>query len=80
MPAAVPALVMMLPSSTNRTSGSSWIVGKRSSSICPFRQCVVQGRPSSNPAAPRMKTPLHTDSTVAPRSSALRSVSSTAGG
>ena len=51
---------------------------RASSSAC--RQCVVQRRPSSSPAAPSTKAPEHTLSTRAPRSTARRSASSSSGG
>ncbi len=80
MPAAVPALVMMSPSSTNSTSGSSRALGKRSASSSTWLQWVVQRRPSSKPAAPSTNAPLHTEISVAPRAAASRSASSTAVG
>ena len=43
------------------------------------RQWVVQSRSSRSPAAPRVKAPEHTDITHAPRSTAVRSSSTTAG-
>ena len=60
IPAAVPALVIRLPSSTNSTLRSTRAVGymRASSSAC--IQCVVHARPSSRPAAPATNAPEHT--------------------
>lgn len=53
-----------------------WAFGNRSWNCLASRQCVVQFRSSSSPAAPRMKAPLHTLSSVASVSwSALTSFS-----
>ena len=51
MPAAVPALVITGSSSTYRTAGSSLAAGNSRASWGTCRQCVVQRRPSSSPAA-----------------------------
>ncbi len=80
MPAAVPALVIRFPSSTNSTSGSTRASGYRSRSSSTYIQCVVQARPSSSPAAPSTKAPEHTLSRVAPSSAACRSAASASGG
>ncbi len=70
MPAAVPALVMTASSSTYSTAGSTLAAGYMRASLAAWRQCVVQPRSSSSPAAPRMKAPVHTLSTVQPRAAA----------
>ena len=75
MPAAVPALVITRPSSTYSTSGLTIADGYRWASSAACRQCVVQCRPSSRPAAPSANAPLHTLSTRVPRSTAARSAS-----
>ena len=79
MPAAVPALVIRLPSSTNSTLRSTLAVGycRASSSAC--IQCVVHGRPSSRPAAPATNAPEHTVRMIDPASAAARSASSASG-
>ena len=66
MPAAVPALVIRLPSSTNSTLRSTFAVGyiRASSSAC--IQWVVHGRPSSSPAAPATNAPEHTVRMIEP--------------
>ncbi|SKU47688.1 Uncharacterised protein [Mycobacteroides abscessus subsp. abscessus] len=76
MPAAVPALVIRSPSSTNSTSRSTVAVGYWRASVSVYIQCVVQRRPSNRPAAPAMNAPEQTVRMVAPRSEAARTASS----
>ncbi len=59
MPAATPALVRRAPSSTNRTSASTWTAGWRAASSAASRQCVAARRPSSNPAAASERPGAH---------------------
>ncbi|CAM5419722.1 hypothetical protein SGRI78S_03656 [Streptomyces griseus subsp. griseus] len=80
IPAAVPAELITAPSSTYSTSGSTIAFGKRRDNSAACRQCVVQRRPSSSPAAPRTYAPEQTLSTREPRSTARRSASRTSSG
>ena len=79
MPAAVPALVIRLPSSTNSTLRSTWAVGNRRASSSACIQWVVQGRPSSSPASPATKAPEHTVRMIAPASAAALTAFSASG-
>ena len=54
--------------------------GNRFAKSAAYRQCVVQSRPSSSPAAPSTYAPEQTLMTMAPRSTAARSVPKTASG
>ena len=80
MPAAVPALVITLPSSTKSTSGSTRARGWRSRSSSTYIQCVVHSRSSSRPAAPSTNAPEQTLSSVAPSAAASRNASSASSG
>ena len=75
IPAAVPALVITLRSSTKSTSGSTLASGYRAANSSVYIQCVVQRRPSRMPAWPRANAPLQTLRIQAPRRSASRSTS-----
>ena len=80
MPAAVPALVITGPSSTYRTAGSTLAAGNIAASAAVCRQCVVQRRSSSSPAAPSTYAPAHTLSTRAPRATPARRAASSGSG
>jgi hypothetical protein len=58
IPARSPADVMIRPSSTKSTSGSTFTREKRRANSAAAAQCVVAFRPSSNPAAPRINAPV----------------------
>src|SRR5882757_10117476 len=79
MPAAVPALVIRLPSSTNSTLRSTFAVGYILASSSACIQCVVHGRPSSRPAAPATNAPEHTVRMIEPDSAAFRTTSRASG-
>src|SRR3954471_13828310 len=79
MPAAVPALVIRLPSSTNSTLRSTLAVGNRRARSSACIQWVVQGRPSNSPASPATKAPEHTVRMIAPASAAALIASSASG-
>src|SRR3954471_7850283 len=79
MPAAVPALVIRLPSSTNSTLRSTLAVGNRRARSSGGIQWVVQGRPSNSPASPATNAPEHTVRMIAPASAAALTASSASG-
>src|SRR6201991_3663766 len=79
MPAAVPALVIRLPSSTNSTLRSTFAVGYILASSSACIQWVVHGLPSKSPAAPATNAPEHTVRTIEPESAALRTASRASG-
>lgn len=80
MPAAVPALVMRLPSSTNNTLRSTFAVGYIRARSLACIQWVVQGLPSSNPAAPATNAPEQTVRTIDPESAAALTAANASGG
>ncbi|CAM5392326.1 hypothetical protein SGRIM128S_09430 [Streptomyces griseomycini] len=53
----------MVPSLTKIASGSTRVDGQRRASAAVCCQCVVARLPSSSPAAPRTKAPVHTEAT-----------------
>src|SRR3954453_8566603 len=79
MPAAVPALVIKLPSSTNSTLRSTFAVGYIRARSPACIQWVVHGRPSSSPAAPATNAPEHTVRMIEPESAAFRTASRASG-
>lgn len=78
-PEAAPAEVSTSPSSTKSTSGSSAMSGNHSWKTCARAQCVVAGRPSSSPAAARVKAAVQIDTIRVPSRRDARAVA-TAGG
>lgn len=73
IPEATPALVVMGPSVTNSRSDKIRACGKARFSSGNRFQCVVQVRPSSNPALPKTNAAVHTAQMCAPAETASRS-------
>ena len=65
MPLAMPALVVIRPSWTNSRSVKTRACVNRWASSRTRFQWVVQERPSSRPASPRMNAPVQTEQTCA---------------
>ena len=63
IPVLAPADVQIDPSRTKMASRSTAQPGTSSASRSQAAQWVAQRRPSSSPAAPRMKAPEHTEAT-----------------
>lgn len=79
IPAEMPADVITLPCSTTCDAESTVMFGKSSCINPSERQCVVARNPSSNPALPSIKEPVHTEvsvSTCAARSTTNESTAS----
>ena len=78
MPAATPAEVRTLPSSTYSARGSTVTAGYSRASRAAYDQCVVARRPSSTPAAASTKAPVQIETRRAPRAAAAARAASTA--
>ena len=66
IPAATPAEVSTSPSSMNRTSASTLMLGKTRWKCSASAQCVVAGRPSRRPAAASTYTPVQIEANRVP--------------